>query len=79
MTGARPPLVALDCRAATARTGGVGRYVVNLARELRARGEVRLALLAGADLHPALAAMSGVDIVETGWTAAHARQDLRFA
>jgi len=79
VTGARAPLVALDCRAATARTGGVGRYVVNLARELRARDEVKLALLVGADPHPALAAMAGVEVVETGWTTAHARQDLRFA
>jgi glycosyltransferase involved in cell wall biosynthesis len=79
MTGPSAPLVALDCRAATARTGGVGRYVVNLARELRARDELRLALLVGADPHPALASMKGVEVVETGWTAAHARQDLRFA
>jgi glycosyltransferase involved in cell wall biosynthesis len=79
MTGPSAPLVALDCRAATVRTGGVGRYVVNLARELRARDELRLALLVGADPHPALASMKGVEVVETGWTAAHARQDLRFA
>ncbi|MFM8992454.1 MAG: glycosyltransferase, partial [Alphaproteobacteria bacterium] len=79
MTGARPPLVALDCRAATARTGGVGRYVLNLARELHLRGETRLALLVGADPHPGLAALDGATVVETGWTPALARQDLRFA
>lgn len=79
MSAAGRPLVALDCRAATARMSGVGRYVINLARGLGAGGAVRLALLVGADPHPALAALDGASIVETGWTAAHARQDLRFA
>lgn len=79
MSPAARPLVALDCRAATARTSGVGRYVASLARELDARGGVRLALLVGADPHPALGALRGAMVVETGWTQALARQDLRLA
>jgi alpha-1,3-rhamnosyl/mannosyltransferase len=64
------PRIAIDCRAATARMSGVGRYVVNLVEGLAASGEVDLCALAGRDLHPALASMPGLAVVETGWTAA---------
>jgi glycosyltransferase involved in cell wall biosynthesis len=73
------PRVAIDCRAATARMSGVGRYVVNLVEGLAASGEVGVLALAGQDLHPALAAMSGVEVVETGWTPAAAGHRARLA
>ncbi len=73
------PRVAIDCRAATARMSGVGRYVVNLVEGLAASGEVGVLALAGQDLHPALATMSGVEVVETGWTPAAAGHRARLA
>ncbi len=73
------PRVAVDCRAATARMSGVGRYVVNLVEGLAASGEIGVLALAGVDLHPALASMPGVEVVETGWTPAAAGHRARLA
>lgn len=72
------PRIAIDCRAATTRMSGVGRYVVNLVEGLVASGEVELRALAGRDLHPALASMPGLSVVETGWTAAAAGHRARL-
>ena len=73
------PRVAIDCRAATARMSGVGRYVVNLVGGLAAAGPFRLLALTGADPHPALAELAGVEIVATGWTAGLADPRRRLA
>jgi glycosyltransferase involved in cell wall biosynthesis len=64
--------VAVDCRAATARMSGVGRYVVNLLRGLAEAGGFELLALVGEDAHPELGALPGVDLVATGWTARRA-------
>lgn len=71
-TGAmRRVTLALDCRAATARMSGVGRYIVNLAQGLSLHADVELVLLKGDDFHPVLASLAGVRVVDLGWRQEH--------
>jgi len=60
--------IALDCRAATSRTGGVGRYIINLAQGMSAELGVRLLLLVGHDYHPSLGTLANTQIVPVNWT-----------
>lgn len=73
------PRVAIDCRAATARMSGVGRYVLNLVAGLARSGEFDLLALVADDMHPDLAGLGGVDLVASGWSADLARPTARLA
>lgn len=55
--------LAIDCRAATESMSGVGRYVLNLAKELGKTGEFRFFLLVRKNFHPDLRILPNTELV----------------